>query len=250
LSDWLQGRQDTDANVREESRPYVVRELRIFAEAMALIDGSLQLVLSAGPLTDEATQAKVIVANHGFNLLCSALDDALVGRYDSATSHWRSIREAPRFLMALQLDPNLSKKMMRGQLKIETALLTIEREFNVDKYPGADLRWVDAAQRELDHLQPFSHIHLRIASAGFPLQDTAGMRVQNVAPGGALAVDALLSNVLALVDAAIYLATSALFAFSPVHPAVQALGVDHGFESLARCRTEITEIAREQGYPD
>src|SRR5450759_4723262 len=180
---------------------------------MALIDGSLQLVRSAGPLTDEATQAKVIVANHGFNLLCSALDDALVGRYDSATSHWRSIREAPRFLMALQLDPNLSKKMMRGQLKIETALLTIEREFNVDKYPGADLRWVDAAQRELDHLQPFSHIHLRIASAGFPLQDTAGMRVQNVAPGGALAVDALLSNVLALVDAAIYLATSALFAF-------------------------------------
>lgn len=246
-SNWLENRRHADAAARTESEKLVLRELRIFCDVMTLGEQYLRLVLSKGLIADEPTQAKLIVANHAFNLLCSAMDDVLVGRYDAATDHWRSIIESFRFLLALQLNPGLSDKMVRGQLKIDVALKTIRDEFTEEKYPGVDLSWATKMSGEHRRLQPFAHVNLRTASAGLPIQEVAGGRIYTVVPGGVVAPDVVPDSVMFLADAAIDVVGAVFFAFSQNDRDVQALGNDGGCASLQKSKSELLEVARERG---
>lgn len=244
---WLEERRRLDGLARDQSAALVKAELGILDEVLTLGDTCLNLVLAKGPIQDGPTQAKVIVANHAFNLLCSATDDALVGRYGAASDHWRTIIESPRFLTALQLDPSLSKRMLKGQLKIDAALSTIRREFTSEKYPGADLGWVEEMAGEIGRIQPFSHIHLRTASAGYPIDEEDGVKTYRVGPGGFVSEAAAADNVMFLADAAIFLVASMFFTFSSTYPDVAALGTNRGLAILKDLKERLLTLARGRG---
>jgi hypothetical protein len=244
---WLDERRRLDSLARDESAEMVRAELSILSQVMGLGHKCLNLALAKYPVQDSATQAKVIVANHAFNLLCSAIDDALVGRYGAASDHWRTIIESPRFLTALQLNPALSEKMLKGQLKIETVLETIRSEFTLEKYPGADLKWVEDMAAEIGRIQPYSHVHLRTASAGYPIDEDDGVRTYRVGPGGLVNEAIGADNVMFLADAAIILVASMFFSFSLSHPDVAELGTPGGFATLKDLKENLLVLARGRG---
>ncbi len=214
---------------------------------MSLAEECLRALLSRGLIGDQATQAKMVVANHAFNLLCSAWEDNLVGRHDSATNHWRSITEAPRFLLALGLNPSLASAMMtQGGLKIETAIRTIHREFAKGKYPEGDIAWVEGMKEELDMVQPFSHIHPRAISASLPVQHDGESRIWTVVPGGSVSELNLLDIALYLADAAISLVGGILFAFQEGDD-LQWVDRSEVVEKLREGKGKLVETARARG---
>jgi hypothetical protein len=211
---------------------------------MGLIDASLRDILGHGLITDSATQAKVITANHNYNLLCSAWADVMVGRYTVASSHWRSLLECPRYLLALEIKPELAESMMRGRLKVETVLRTIRNGFSSKLRIPATASWVQGMyqriQRELTNTQKFAHIDIGSMSTGFNVTESFGKRVFHIEPGGALEMESLRIGSMYLSDAAILLASCMVLAF----PA----DADHGMAEFSGTLADAKRLLEAEAH--
>ena len=179
---WYMMRKELDRQTLEEAEGVLGAEKEVFIEAMALLEEMLNAPFASGLVRDLPTKMKIGVANHAFNLMWSAWQNILAGRYDAATDHWRSIDESPDFLAALQLNPSLAKVMLIGKAKIKTARTTIKKELNRLK-AGEGNRWYGEQKWRHIHNR-FAHVDAPGTTAALPIMGEDSELSVFVRPGG------------------------------------------------------------------
>jgi hypothetical protein len=244
-TDWYETQQRMDSERRAVSLSVVQEAQSIYSTVMGWLHERLREAVGEEPITDAALQAKLITANHAFNLICSAWEDVLSGRYEAATDHWRSVIEAPKFLLALRLNPQLASEMFKGRVSIHKAIQTIEQGLAQElRLPDKKLtaKWVANFRRETKNVQGFSHVNVALSSAGYQRTTTDKGLLFLLIPGGAVDVIAARDGVLYLTDAATHLAMGVALAFSDK----LTTGDD---EFLEKCKASIYSLATRWGIP-
>jgi hypothetical protein len=179
---WYMMRKELDREAVEASEGLLGVEREVFIQSMALLAEMLNAAFAGGLVRDLPTKMKIGVANHAFNLMWSAWQNALTGRYDAATDHWRSIDESPDFLAALQVNPSLAKEMLAGKVKIKTARTTIAKEINRLK-AGEGNRWYERQKWRGIHNR-FAHVDAPGTTAALPISSEGAEPSVLVRPGG------------------------------------------------------------------
>lgn len=181
-ADWYEMQSTRDSQAAERSPRILGREGDVFVDAMALVYEMLKSVFAEGEIHDLPSKMKIGVANHAFNLLWSAWQNAMAGRNDACVDHWRSIDESPEFLAALQVNPRLARPMMDGKLKYKTALRTVIRERNRLQTGDGD-RWAEEQKwRQVRHR--FAHVDPVATMAALPIALEGSDASALVEPGG------------------------------------------------------------------
>ena len=231
---WYQAQKERDQQARELSESVLGPLEEAFADVMDLIARCFDAALSVGTINDLTTRRKVAVANHAFNLLWSAWDEALAGRYDAATDHWRSIDEAPDFLLALSVNPTLADDMGQTKIDIDTARRTIAKGMNRLK-PGEGKRWLELRQQGAKGLQPLAHVTVEATSMALAVTMKEGKKTAILRPGGGFVAKLTLRPIaIYLVSGAISLLHGMAFAFQHIEE------VDNLWETTGRDVAEKT----------
>lgn len=184
-SEWYEHQRSKDRRSRELSESYLGPEAQIFVQAMNLTAQCLDAVFTE-PKDDLTFRRKISVAHYGFNLLYSAWDEALAGRYQTATNHFRSISEVPDFLAALDVDPKLADEMgERNRVKVERARRAVKAALKRGD-PAKAIQWEHALTERSKGLQGFSHISLESLGQSLPVIVRDGATQAVLCAGGAV----------------------------------------------------------------
>lgn len=214
----LTRQRERDLASRQESESLLGREVGIFRESMGLIISLWDEVLSADSiderLKDLTLKHKLTVLHYGFNLLWAAWEEALAGRYQTATDHFRSIEECPDFLLALWLKPELSNDWTdRTSLNAKTARRTIADAL---KQPGAGSDLLRSMQIAATGVQAFSHVSVQSLGQALPLKEEEGGMRLLVRLGGEVSPISLTLVAAQIVNSTLQLLGAALLAFDDV----------------------------------
>ena len=181
-NNWYRNQQRFDKQARASSEHVLGPEREAFAEAMAVVATCLDTV-RASRAADLPTKRKIALTTHAFNLLWSAWDAALAGRYDAAANHWRSINETSDLLLALFVDPSFADRMRGRKEDVRSARRVIR---DGSKKLGANdaKQWLTQRQRTIKSLNPFSHVSFEATgmALGIGIQD--GKKIGVLRPGG------------------------------------------------------------------
>lgn len=213
---WYARQQKMDEQARSKSEALLGPEKDVFANVMGLVARCLDEVASAGAFNDLPTGRKVILASHGLNLLWSAWDEALAGRYDSAATHSRSIGEVPDFLDALRAEPAFADRMGTGTKDVNAAR-RIVRDSLETTWSGEGKRWLKNLLETDKRLQPLSHISVEVTQRGIAVGVGDEGKVGVLRPGGGVVSEWLLRPI------AIGLAIQATVLFQAVFAAFQEI---------------------------
>jgi hypothetical protein len=141
---------------------YVVREAEVFSSSMAFLksclDQSEELV---APVSSPSLRVALAILGQSYQYMLSLWLDLSEGRLASAAAHWRSLAEAPDFMLAASLNEDFAREWAdpnrRGTVKPERARRIIRRELN-RRQGGEGDRWDQKRQQDLTALQPYSHV--------------------------------------------------------------------------------------------
>ncbi len=213
----LTRQRERDLASRQESESLLGREVGIFRESMGLIISLWDEVLSADSiderLKDLTLKHRLAVLHYGFNLLWAAWEEALAGRYQTATDHFRSIEECPDFLLALWLKPELSNDWTdQTSLNAKTVRRTIAAAL---KQPGAGSDMLRSMRIAARGVQAFSHVSVQSLGQALPLKEEGGMRLL-VRLGGEVSPISLTLVAAQIVNSTLQLLGAALLAFDDV----------------------------------
>ena len=157
----------------------------MFAEFMGLTAGCLDAGFWVGKVDDLCSRRKIEFGNHAFNLLWSAWDEALCGRYDASRGHSRSIDECRDFLMALIADPNLAERLGDETKDIHLARRKIRDA--LDQYPaGKGKAFFEQLKNASHDVQALSHVCHEATSGALSVIEKDGETFGVVRPGGAV----------------------------------------------------------------
>ncbi len=235
---WYRLQKRSDAQSRTASESLLGPEREVFAEAMALTEECLHSVGATAPIADLVTMRKISLANHGFNLLWSAWDQALAGRYDAAANHQRSINEIPDFLGALLANPGLADEM--GEIDVHTARRAMKNALEMGR-PGTGKEWLRLKQREHKANQPLSHISLDAVNRGLAVYTHEGKKIMALRPGGLVAELNLKLTAIPLAASAVELFAAVAMALYDVST-VAALWGDRGHDFFG----EVTATLKQE----
>ena len=187
---WYENQKTRDQESRELSESLLGPEKAIFIEVMCLLALRLDSVMATdyapGPLDELAFKRKISLAHYGFNLLWSAWDEALAGRYHTATNHWRSIDESSDFLLALEFNPQLADDMTdTTRVKIEAARRAIKKGLE-QSGPAKIPDLVREMRNATQFLQDLSHISVSSLGQYLPVREKEGGLEAVVRLGGAV----------------------------------------------------------------
>ncbi len=217
---WYGRQRDGDRHARERSDSIMGPEKDIFLDAMHLLVSHFDAALTSDKfdilVDDLAFKRKVSLVHYGFNLLWSAWDEALAGRYQAAADHWRSIDECPDFITALEINPRLADEMTDArEIKIRTVRKTIQRALN-ESEPGSGTDLLRQQQKLQKDLQPLSHVSVQSLGQYLPVNDVGPERRSIVRLGGVVSQLTLRLVAIHLASAASALLTATLFGFQTV----------------------------------
>lgn len=214
-NEWYDRQKRFDAESRRTAESVLGPEANVFADSMAMITHCLDRVAIAGPPNDLPTKRKIALTVHAFNLLWSAWDATLAGRYDAAASHWRSIEETGDFLMALYADPSCAERMGDQDWDVHRARRVVTNAMEKDE-KGKGREWLAKIRESSRGTQPFSHISLEAQGMTLGIVTQDGKKIGVLRPGGAPAYPTLrLAAVYLAFDAVMLLGVVAV-AFSDV----------------------------------
>ena len=185
MADWYEGQRRRDAEGRALSESLLGPELGVFREAMTVMAQCLGRVTASNWPESLPTRRKIQYASHAFNLLWSAWDLMLAGRYDAAAQLERPINESADFLMALYANPNLADEIPATTKDVYKARRTI-RDFLDRGGKGAGTEWLRRREREAKSHQPFGHVSHETTTR-LPVTVEEGTKVAYVRPGGFVA---------------------------------------------------------------
>lgn len=197
-----QKRYDTEARIASEA--VLGRELHVFVTAMEVTARSLDLARESGPEADIALKRKIGLATNAFNLLWSAWDAALAGRYSAAANHWRSIDETCDLLRAIELEPAFADRMGGNKAYVRSARRIIRD--GMARNIGGGREWLQSRQSTAKILQPFSHVSVEATGMALGLAEHEGRKVGVLRPGGVPARKSLKLHASCLASDAVRLA--------------------------------------------
>ena len=218
-TEWYEHRFERDKASMERSEAHLGLEKAIFAEAMSLLVRLIDAMLTAEDIDDQIQNInlkhRIAVANYGFNLLSSAWNDALSGRYHAATDHFRSIDECPDFLMALFLDPRLSDDWTDVQgPSIALIRRRISDGIGENRRNSAEL--MERMQDVAKPIQPLAHVSVQSIGQYLPLVEREGKRWRVVRLGGAVSHVTLRLVAIQIATSAVHLLGAAFWAFDDI----------------------------------
>ena len=185
MMDWYERQRRRDAEGRALSESLLGPELGVFQEAMAIMTRCLGIVRTSDWAGSLAARRKIQYANHAFNLLWSAWDSMLAGRYDSAAQLERSIDESSDFLMALYADPSFADHIPATTKDVYKARRAI-RDFLDGGGKGVGTEWFRRREQQAKPHQPFGHVSYETTTS-LPVTFEDGAKVAYVRPGGFVA---------------------------------------------------------------
>jgi hypothetical protein len=183
---WYDRQRELDSAARSASESLLGPERRKFANAVGAIARIFDAVSESGSIDDLQTKRRLSVAVHGFNLLWSAWDEALCGRYDAAADHWRSLDETPDFLKALVANPSLANEDFgsgKSRIDIHTARKAVRDAMNREQ-PGAGDVWHSERTHGAQAIQTFAHISREAVSVSLGIDRRSGRKEAFIRPGG------------------------------------------------------------------
>jgi hypothetical protein len=159
LTDWYKMAQERDRLAIQHSESILGAEMAVFVQGMGLSRTLLDFVLHGeGQVHDEALKAKMGVADRMFLLLWASWHDTLTGRYTAAAEHWRSLLEAPNFLLAFTWDPSLAERWIKGDdVKFEKVRKAIRNALKDEGSSDFAREWDQRHLRDDRAVQAFSH---------------------------------------------------------------------------------------------
>ena len=219
---WHENQKTRDQESRELSESLLGPEKAIFIEVMCLLALQLDSVMTvdkaSGLFDDLAFKRKISLAHYGFNLLWSAWDEALAGRYHTATNHWRSIDESSDFLLALEFNPQLADVMTdTTRVKIEAARQAIKKGLE-QSGPAKTPDLVREMRNATQYLQDLSHISVSSLGQYLPVREKEGRLEAVVRLGGSVSPIMLRHVAISISISALKFLVDAMGAFHDVVP--------------------------------
>lgn len=246
---WYEHQRQTDLEARDASWKMLGPERGAFVDAMALAARCLDEVSDTAPIRDLVTKRKIAIAHHAFNLLWSAWDAALAGRYVAATGSWRSVADAYEFLLALHANPQLADSIGRTKVDVHTARRTV-RDALEKLNPGQGKAWFQKREKAAKEFQAYSHISLESTNSGLAIEVDGDEKVALLRPGGMVSRLTLRQIALSLAASAHEFLIGLVTVFRGI-PSVAALwsevGLDMSQSHLERVGTEIASLHPPQG---
>lgn len=236
--DWYEYQWSSDASARLKARELLGPELAAFADAMSAMVTCLEYAVEAR-YEDLAEKYKVGIAVYCFNLLCSAWDDAMTGRFGPARNQVRMITESHDFLVALVGRPGLAHELENGQVKVEAALRATRDALNEEK-SGAGSTWFAERTSEKNPLHDFAHLTRFAIKSGWGTTRDDDKLNGFVRPGGVITKDTLRSTTIMLAVAANSFSKALVYAF-PANEKIQAFWKSEGFVA---CESHLEELPK------
>ena len=238
--EWYEYQRNSDDLARDSAESMLGAEFEAYTDAMSLIVECIDYALGANSANDLAERYKVGIAVHGFNLLWSAWDDALTGRFGVALGQGRIIYESTAFLTGLRSNPNLANEIESGQVKVKAALRAIRKAKN-DESPGTGSQWFAEHTSGDSPLHDFAHFSRFAMKSGWGTVTRDGKVYGYARPGGVLTPHTLRRTACVLAGAANEFLHALVYALQD-NENVQALWQSSG---KAICERNLEE-AREQ----
>jgi len=154
---WYEEQRRRDAESRALSESLLGMERQVFEEAMALMAECLDAVSASDWPDSLSTRRKIQYACHAFNLLWSAWDLMLAGRYGAARQLERSINESADFLEGLYIDPDLADRIPAGTKDLDTVRRTVQKALN-RRGTGTGTEWLRQRQEWDKMFQASAHV--------------------------------------------------------------------------------------------
>jgi len=235
---WYERQREVDRLAEQHAEQLLGPEKAIFARSMGLIATCFDEATASGPVQELPAKRRLSIAIHGFNLIWSAWHEALCGRYDAASDHWRSMEETPDFLKALYTQPSLAAERFgsgKGRIDVHTARKVIRNAMN-ELVTGSGDRWHSEKMDGARTIQTFAHISSEAVSSALGILQENGKKVALERPGGGVvAEDSLRLAAINLAAYAIDLLLAVAVAFQDILP------VDQLWEE------EVKPLARDGG---
>ena len=199
LNDWYRHQRAFDAMARDSSEVVLGAEADIYAEAMGLTAQFIDATANRDDFNSLTVKRMLGAATHSFNLLCSAWDSTLTGRYGAAASHQRSINETPDLLKGLYIEPAFAEQMTGTESDVKRARRIVRDAYTRAGSPEAKT-FISERQRHIKTLHPFSHLTFEAMGVALGIGVIGGQKVGVLRAGGAPAHKSLfgLARILAL----------------------------------------------------
>ncbi len=159
---WYENQRTRDDKSRKESESLLGPEREVFAEFMGLTASCLDAVFDSDQVNRLDVRRLIEFGNHAFNLIWSAWDEMLCGRYDASQGHLRSISDSREFIMAIFAQPEIADRLGSDTKDVHLARRVARDALNSDgARRGTELFGVlrDSAKR----LQPLAHVSHQVA---------------------------------------------------------------------------------------
>ena len=168
-SDWWKSKEEVASACRTMFDFELGSEGQTFGDCMALLLGCFdEDVLRK--VTAPGQKVALAVLGSSYQALISVWQDLSEGRLASTTDHWRSVAEAPDYILAMSLNEDLARAWAdpnrQETLKPERARRIVRQELNTREAGKGD-EWEQKRQQDLKALQPYSHVS----------SDTAGLAI-------------------------------------------------------------------------
>ncbi len=169
---------------RESSERVLGDAADLFAEAMRLTASYIDATAERDDFESLRVKRMLGWAAYSFNLLVSAWDSMLTGRYAAAAGHQRSINETPDILKALYMDPDFADRMRGTKEDIKKARQIVRDAYASDGKPEAKT-FIESRRRELQPLHKFSHLTFQAVGIGLGIGIYEGEKIGVIRAGGA-----------------------------------------------------------------
>ncbi len=199
FNDWYRHQQEFDAMARDSSEAILGAEADIYAEAMSITAQFIDDTANRDDFNSLTVKRMLGAATHSFNLLCSAWDSMLTGRYGAATSHQRSINETPDLLKGLYMEPAFAEQMTGTDSDVKRARRIVRDAYSRAGSPEA-ATFISERQQHIKTLHPFSHLTFEAMGMTLGIGVIGGQKVGVLRAGGAPAHKSLIgvARILAL----------------------------------------------------
>lgn len=197
-SPWWKSKQDVSRACRVIFDLQLGGEGNLFSRYMDLLrvifdDPILQRI------STPSQKVALAMAGQAYQSLISVWQELSEGRLASASAHWRSLAEAPDYIMASALNEEHARSWAdperRETLSVAKAQAIVKRAMN-EMGKGLGDKWLEQRRDDLQGLSAFSHVSSEIA--GFAVLRVSSAKGYFVTPEGRYADDIKAASIYAV----------------------------------------------------
>jgi hypothetical protein len=149
---------------------YAGVEVAIFEDCVSMAWHSFEELLKPRVISSISQHVAFGIACHAYQLLLSAWQNLREGRLVASCDHWRSIAEAPDYVLAAAFNEDFAQAWADLErattVRVENARRIVRRELNRRKQREGD-EWATRRAEAERELQRFSHVTVHVALLTF-----------------------------------------------------------------------------------